>query len=162
MGRQTNIGERETGVPIREALRGTEQKRVSMEGSRTEEQGRQPHALKECPPGRELDLVFVTRHPYGFRLEHSYAWCKRKDWIEPAIPSIPSHHSNSKDALAGKVSGMGRQGRIQPESPPAQSPLRHRLKPSPQKGRSRFTRHDFHLLTETISTFWLTSVICLY
>jgi hypothetical protein len=29
-----------------------------------------------------------------------------KDWIEPAIPSIPSHHSNSKVALADKVSGM--------------------------------------------------------
>jgi hypothetical protein len=30
-----------------------------------------------------------------------------KAGLNTAIPSIPSHHSNSKNALAGKVSGMG-------------------------------------------------------
>jgi hypothetical protein len=73
-----------------------------------------------------------------------------KTGLNTAIPSIPSHHSNSKVALAGNVSGL--------VAPRPESSLNHLS----QTLDSPPTRHDFHLLTETISTFWLTSVICLY
>jgi len=80
-----------------------------------------------------------------------------KTGLNTAIPPIPSHHSNSKDALAGKVSACWRHGHIQPESPSAKrcdSPLDETS--SPKKGRSRpsparfppFDRNDLNLLVD--------------
>jgi hypothetical protein len=56
---QPDIRKVERG-PVRKQLRGGKQERIAAKGRGAKQQGSEPQALEECPPGKALTISSVT------------------------------------------------------------------------------------------------------